>query len=255
MEIRSIFKGWLVSIMLLGPLPASALSLGEAIERAGQERMLSQRLVKDYALMGRGNLSARVQMSRTAELFDENLRKLADAVVTDEEKKVLGKIQRLWVAFDLLAKTKPNRAQAPQVNAIGDKMLEFSEQLVQLLEERAGTRTGRLIALADRQRMLSQRIAKYYAFQAWGLETAEYQDQYRQALEEFDQTLDILRKAPENDAKLEALLAAVAKEWQLFQVSFRLGKGQFVPSLVNRALDRIYDQMDEVTAAYLAISR
>jgi len=255
MGIEKWVKAGVALVCLCVTTVALGLSLEEAIERAGQQRMLSQRLVKDYALMGRGMLSAKVQLRRTAKLFSDNLAQLATAVETAEEKKVLGRIKRLWIAFDLLSKTKPNLDQAPQVNAIGDKMLQFSEQLVGLLEKRAGTHTGRLIALADRQKMLSQRIAKYYAFQAWGLETQDFHDQYLKALDEFGEALRLLRQAPENNDHLKQLLNAVEKKWQLFQVSFRLKKGQFVPSLVNRALDNIYDQMDEITAAYLAISR
>ncbi len=74
----------------------------------------------------------------------------------------------MWILgrlpYRLLVKTEPNLQQAPQVNAIADKMLKYSNRFVTLLEERSGTSKGRLINISDRQRMFSQRIAKFYVF-------------------------------------------------------------------------------------------
>ena len=79
--------------LLLAPLTASALAMNDAISIAGQQRMLSQRMVKAYALVGQHTMlsvSAVKQMDDTIRQFDRNLEQLVLFAETPKEKKVIG---------------------------------------------------------------------------------------------------------------------------------------------------------------------
>ena len=55
-----------------------------------------------------------------------------------------------------------------KVLEISDQVLALAHQGTQMLEKQSTTSAGRLVNISGRQRMLSQRMAKFYQAQAWG---------------------------------------------------------------------------------------
>ncbi len=112
---------------------------------------------------------------------------------------------------------------------------------------------GKAINKAGRQRMLSQRIAKYYAYKAWGFDDPNYDKEMNKAMSEFHSALDYLKNAPENTSKIDEALAKVEKDWQTFELSKKVKRGTYIPSLVMRSMENILNQMNYITALYAAI--
>ena len=77
-------------------IPVSSLTLTEALNQAGRQRMLSQRIAKAYALVGQNvMLSAKTQLFNSVKLFDKQLAALALFATTDEEQTTIAKIEAL----------------------------------------------------------------------------------------------------------------------------------------------------------------
>ena len=112
---------------------------------------------------------------------------------------------------------------------------------------------GEAINKAGRQRMLSQRIAKYYAYKSWGFDNPEYDEEMNKAMTQFKSALEFLKAAPENTSEIDAALAKVEKDWDTFELTKRVKKGAYIPSLVMRSMEKILTQMNYITALYAAI--
>ncbi len=258
-----LFTTLLILLLLPAELPAAKssmkdttpkLTMGEAINKAGRQRMLSQRIAKAYAMVGQKNvLSAKIQLQEAVRLFDKQLKELTKFAKTRQEKQVISEVTALWKRYRKLATGKPSRDKAEEVMALSEKVLAKAHEFVLLLQERSGTSAGKLVNISGRQRMLSQRIAKYYAYKSWGFDNPEYDEEMNKAMSQFMSALKFLKAAPENTSEIDAALAKVEKDWNTFELTKRVKKGAYIPSLVMRSMEKILAEMNYITALYAAI--
>ncbi len=231
---------------------SAASSLGPAIDKAGSQRMLTQRMVKAYALLGMDlNPGARGELNAALTRFDKQLKDLSKVAETGEENEQIDKTRLLWSELRTELLNAPDASRIGQVNDLAELLLQESHQFVLLLEKRAGTQAGGMVNLAGRQRMLSQRIAKLYLLETWGMDAALVQQQYQGAVDEFSTALIQLHGAKINTAEITDALSQVDKNWKIFNISNYSKKyNTRVPSLVVRSMDKIMAQMNDVTAMY-----
>ncbi len=134
----------------------------EAINRAGQLRMLSQRLVKLYALTCAG-----VRPEETRELFaaslghvDGNLESLGRSLSKPTFGDLLDAVLAPWAQLRQALGTAPRAGRLAEVDRLAEQVLLRAEQLTANLEIAGFAAALRVINVAGRQRMLSQRVAK-----------------------------------------------------------------------------------------------
>lgn len=240
---------------------AQVQNLNDAINKAGRQRMLSQRLAKAYLQIGMGvDLDqSRKILDASAALFDRQLIELKNFKTTDEIKDGILKSEKTWLVYkDLLLGKAANPSDAKQVLQMSDSLLTMADQVTQQLEKQANSAAGKLVNIAGRQRMLSQRMAKMYQAIQWEVAEASSMQSLETMRKEFNSNMQLLESNADTTKSIQNELKLARQQWAYFDHAIRQPADarmrQQYATTVATTSERILQQMDIVTGLYQALS-
>lgn len=226
----------------------------EALNRSGQLRMLSQRLLR---LAAQACEAPEARALRTAR--DEALRRVDDILEwlrtmpgTDAGSAWRPLLEHTALAYAALRRALPARPTAAALalaDPPADAMLAAAEELLAVMEAASGRRALQIINLCGRQRMRVQRVAKQ-ALLAHLLADAARRESLPVLLDEFEAAIHELEQAPLSSPEIQAALADSRDQWlRLLRGLHGLDKPEGRQTLVQ-ASDALLDLFDRLTVAY-----
>ncbi len=239
------------------PAHSQVSSLNEAINKAGRQRMLSQRMAKSWLALGQDIKSAQSSkiLSDSMALFDRQLVELKAYAPTALIKTTYTALDAVWSDYKTaLVGTIPNKDAAPQLLTLDAQVLKLAHQGTIQLEAFSGKAVGKLVNIAGRQRMLSQRTAKFYLSQQWGVNFPDNLKELITAKAEFIAALDTLMSAPQATDMIKQQLTLVQQQWVFFnnalnKLDVSSGKQRHAIEVFDTS-ERILKIMDEVTGLF-----
>jgi nitrate/nitrite-specific signal transduction histidine kinase len=243
--------------LTLGPFASASLaqtdSGASSINLAGEQRMLSQRVVKLYSQIGLNVLPgpATGQIAVASGQFENNLEALKAVVAgsekaTDAYKKLFDEWLKLKKAMSIAISRDAAEALARQSEAT----LAAAERLTSIIEDESKSVTNRIINLAGRQRMLSQRVAANYLLRSWGVESSAVRDNLDRSVKDFSAGLEKLLAHQENSDEIRLELEEVTQQWEWLRASLSVDGAGAYRLIVAESADGILEATNRITRLY-----
>lgn len=227
-------------------------SLESAINKAGRQRMLTQRIVATYAQVGMDiqTKKSKKQLKSAINLFEEQLAELKLYRDNGKINAQLYKVDQHWQQMKKIASAPVNREKAAELRDLAEETLRASHKVVIMLQDQSSNPSGRLVNISGRQRMLSQRMSTLYMLQAWNFTSSEYTSDYSTAINEFKGALAELRDSKLNTKEINKLLNKVRIEFSMLEKSLQQKNGEFIPLMIKLSADKLLIKMNTITQLY-----
>jgi len=225
------------------------------IDTAGKQRMLSQRVAKDYLYMGNKVAVSKAQKQLKASLseFSAAHKRLYTSINDPEIRNLLTFVQMSYEEFKSLINQPYNLDNAQLALDLSETILEGSQFVVDSLKSSVKHKESQIVAKSGKQRMLAQRIAKYYIAYQSGIKDKNTVDQMKEAVRLFAKNHNDLMKNPSNSATINQKLNEIDKLWKIvYKFYLKIEKGG-LPFIVFTTTDNITKKMDEITKLYVVL--
>ncbi len=236
---------------------AQILNINDAINKSGRQRMLSQRLAKAYLQLGQTIDAERSRkiLDASLHLFERQLAELRIFAPTNDNKLVLTEMEKTWLSYkQALVGQTPNQQDARNIMVINEELLAMAQTATVQLEKYSGSTSGQLVNISGRQRMLSQRMAKFYQALQWDVAPADATGKLELARKEFTSGMQILSNSAGNTARIRDELLLAQQQWMFFDGALRQSgdqrnRQQYAINVATTS-ERILEVMDGVTGLY-----
>lgn len=224
-----------------------AAQVAEAINRAGQQRMLSQRLVKLYALVCAKTDAdaAQALLRQSAARLEDNLKALEKTLSSATFGDLLQAARSGWEPMKRLLDSPHEARHLAALDDLAEALLAQADALVVALETSGLATTVQVINVSGRQRMLAQRMAKQ-ALLAGGKTSAAM----AATAKAFEEGMAALTRAPLSTAEIRELLAAARQAWDALREGVPRAGSAAGQRQLAAASEELLDLFDKLTGAY-----
>ena len=240
-----------LSIMSSSVYGIEIANLSQAVDVAGKQRMYTQRMLKDYAMIGMNNSfdNPSKDLQTIMANFEDHLNSLISFNKESATAESLQKVKNMWEPIKSALKNKPTKENAAKMQQDLEALLKQANEAVGLFAKQTGKESGVIINISGRQRMLSQRLASLYMLKVWGVEDPEFKKKMDDTMTLFKNSLDKLTASPLSTPEIKTYLDKAKRSFMFFEIMNK-SKSKFIPALIYKKSNDILKNMNTATGLY-----
>ncbi|WP_434134837.1 type IV pili methyl-accepting chemotaxis transducer N-terminal domain-containing protein [Pseudomonas luteola] len=255
--LKDFLRVAVLGVSLVSASCWAAITPEEAMNMAGLQRTLGQRMAKDYLMMGSGvrvDVAAK-QLKDTVTLFDNHHKLLVEFAPNTEIRSKLSEIEKTWQEYKQLVQANPDKDQAVAMLGVSDRLLDQCQKLTDLVAKNNGGESSRLVNRSGWNRVLSQRIAMLYMAKNWGVQAPGLDEAFDKSVGEFDTVMTELNTAGTPNPEIATSLRKAEAQWKFTRTAVDLTTpDNYVPTAMASSADTLFKQMNELTRLYAGLS-
>lgn len=246
------------------------LSYNKAINIAGKQRMLTQKMGKIYLylLTNPNDFKAKKDLKITKIIFEKQnliLEKNSNSILT---KNNIKEVKETWEKYKNFIETSPNKSDAVKIINTNSTLLKYTNNVVNsvILESKGSTNFDdtsiaeedtelkQIINKSGKQRMLSQRLALYYFANKSDLKTTKTNLKLQTIFTELNNTIDDLLVSSFNNDRVDEALGDAIASWEdisthkerLFKQGYKDDKVYILSNNLTKSFNKVtnlYEKM------------
>ena len=250
---KSIKYVLILSVLSTGLYALQIKNLSVAVDVAGKQRMFTQRMLKDYAMVGLENHFGNPgeDLKKIMDSFENHLNSLIDFNKDKATEESLLKVKNMWSPIKNALNETPSKEKAGKMQEDLESLLKQSNEAVGLFAKQTGKASGEIINISGRQRMLSQRMASLYMLKVWGIDDPQFATKMTKAMELYRTSLEKLKQSDMSTPDIQKLLAKSEKAFRFFEIMNK-SSSKFIPTLIYKKSNEMLKDMNTATGLYAA---
>jgi len=224
-------------------------SAAQAVNIAGQQRMFTMRLLRDYIMIGEKlhYKDPAADLQKTITRY-ENSQKALEAYIKDPKlTEELKTIEKRWNEIKKLMAEPPQKSRMAEYAQAAIGFREMLNTFVNHLADASDTQAAQAVNLSGRLRAVSQALAAIYQLHAWGM--ADTDQKMKIPMKRFRGSLDYLTSAKETAPPMQAKLKELEKIYRFFEVMNTART--ITPTLAIKKTDTMLEIASELTMLYV----
>ena len=239
-------------IFLATTLTAQIATRGEAINKAGSQRMLVMKMAKSYMSIGAGVKTAEAtkELDEAAAQFNENYNDLVVFSKVKDTKDALSFAGVLWTKFRDDVNSTPSVDQANTIISQCNNLVNACSIVVDKFVASTVSKTAALPNVCGKQRLYSQKLAMLYLAKYWQVSYSGLNKDLAETLVNYENGLTSLLNASENTDEINTILKLQQTEWSYTKKSFDLDAEKMSPTSVYSSANLMARNFDRATILY-----